>query len=170
MRSFSTFGWGETGLLTEWGRPGLLHPVLPLALFLVLTQSPPVVVVIDISPEDAIYEDVSRRYAQALAQALTKEGVSAVRIDESELPPQGCRLGPCLGKVAKDKGALAVVTLDAEEVTVSKSKVTVTMMRATNGEPLAGGRYELAEGVSKPPQGLVAFLSQAKKVMRKLAP
>lgn len=140
--------------------------MLPIALLVVLTQSPPVVAVIDISPEDAIYEDVSRRYAQALVEALTKEGVSAVRIDEAELPPEGCRLGPCLGRVARNKGALAVVTLDAEEVTQTKSKVTVTLMRATNGEPLAGGRYELVEGISKPPKGLIAFLNQAKKAMQ----
>ncbi len=140
--------------------------MLPLALAVLLTQSPPFVVVIDISPEDAIYEDVSRRYTQALVDALTKEGVPAVRIDESELPPEGCRLGPCLGKVARNRSALAVVTLDAEEMTETKSKVTVTMMRATNGEPLAGGRYELSEGTSKPPKGLTLFLNQAKKALK----
>ena len=120
----------------------------------VLSQTPAQVAVIDISAEDAIYEDVSRRYAQALVDALSKEGLSAVRVDESELPPQGCRLGPCLGVAARAKGALVVVT----------------MMRATNGEPLAGGRYELKAGVKKSPKGLTSFLAQAKKAMTKVVP
>lgn len=134
----------------------------------VLAQTPPQVAVIDISPEDAIYEDVSRGYANALVEALNKEGVIAVRIDESELPREGCRLGPCLGVAARGKGALAVLTLDAEEVNETKSKVVVTMMRATNGEPLAGGRYELVQGKKKAPKGLVNFLASVKKAMAKL--
>ena len=138
------------------------------ALALVVSQTPPLVAVIDISSEDAIYEDVSRRYAQSLVEALTKEGVTAVRVDESELPPEGCRLGPCLGVAARGKGALAVVTLDAEELSATKSKVVVTVMRATNGEPLAGGRYELKAGVKKLPKGLTSFLAQAKKAMAKV--
>ncbi len=143
--------------------------MLAYALVLVMTQSDaPQVAVIDISSEDAIYEDVSRRYAQSLVEALTKEGVSAVRIDESELPPEGCRLGPCLGVAARAKGALAIVTLDAEEVSSTNSKVVVTVMRATNGEPLAGGRYELKAGAKKAPKGLTKFLGQAKKAMTKV--
>ena len=147
--------------------------MLALALVtLVFGQSPaPVAVaVIDISSEDAIYEDVSRRYAESLVEALMKEGVTAVRVDESELPPEGCRLGPCLGVAARAKGALAVVTLDAEEVSKTKSKVVVTVMRATNGEPLAGGRYELNQGSKKIPKGLITFLAQAKKAMAKIVP
>ena len=133
-----------------------------LALSLVLSQAPQVAV-IDISPEDAIYEDVSRAYAQKLVEALKKEGVSAVRVDESELPPEGCKLGPCLGEVARAKQALAVVTLDAEEVSGSKHRVVVTMMRASNGEPLAGGRYEIRSAASRAPRGLLKFLAAAKK-------
>lgn len=144
--------------------------MLALALATLLGQLPPQVAVIDISSEDAIYEDVSRRYAQSLVEALTKEGVTAVRVDESELPPEGCRLGPCLGVAARAKGALAVVTLDAEELSETKSKVVVTVMRATNGEPLAGGRYELKAGVKKIPKGLTAFLAAAKKAMAKVVP
>lgn len=147
--------------------------MLALALATLLGQSPPqgpVVAVIDISSEDAIYEDVSRRYAQSLAEALTKEGVPAVRVDESELPPEGCRLGPCLGVAAREKGALAVVTLDAEELSKTKSKVVVTVMRATNGEPLAGGRYELKVGMKKIPKGLTDFLAKTKKAMAKVVP
>jgi hypothetical protein len=143
--------------------------VLSLVTALVLSQSVQVAI-IDISADDAIYEDVSRRFAQSLAEALTKEGVTAVRVDESELPPEGCKLGPCLGVAARAKGALTVVTLDAEEVSESKSKVVVTMMRATNGEPLAGGRYELKAGAKKPPKGLTAFLAAAKKAMAKVTP
>lgn len=143
--------------------------MLSLVTALVLSQSVQVAI-IDISADDAIYEDVSRRFAQSLAEALTKEGVTAVRVDESELPPEGCKLGPCLGVAARAKGALTVVTLDAEEVSESKSKVVVTMMRATNGEPLAGGRYELKAGAKKPPKGLTAFLAAAKKAMAKVTP
>jgi hypothetical protein len=147
--------------------------VLPLAAWLIFSQVPPPapavqVAIIDISADDAIYEDVSRRYAQALAEALTKEGVSAVRVDESELPPEGCKLGPCLGVAARAKGALTVVTLDAEELSDSKSRVVVTMMRATNGEPLAGGRYELKAGMKKLPRGLTQFLAAAKRAMGKV--
>jgi len=131
-------------------------------LLLSLAQAP-TVAVIDISAEDAIYEDVSRKIAQSLTEALSKQGVTAVRIEESELPPEGCRLGPCLGVVARAKEAKAVVTLEAEEVSSTKTKVVVTMMRATNGEPLAGGRYELKAGEKKAPAGLIKFLEAAKK-------
>ena len=144
--------------------------MLAFALATLLGQSAPMVAVIDISSEDAIYEDISRRYAESLVEALTKEGVTAVRIDESDLPPEGCRLGPCLGVAARQKGALAIVTLDAEELSEMKSKVVVTVMRATNGEPLAGGRYELKVGVKKAPKGLVTFLAQVKKAMAKVVP
>ncbi|MFT3706093.1 MAG: hypothetical protein QM817_00365 [Archangium sp.] len=144
--------------------------MLSLVTALLLSQAAPSfqVAIIDISADDAIYEDVSRRYAQSLVEALSKEGITAVRVDESELPPEGCKLGPCLGVAARAKGALAVVTLDAEELSESKSKVVVTMMRATNGEPLAGGRYELKAGAKKPPKGLVSFLAAAKKAMAKV--
>lgn len=142
--------------------------LLPL-LLVTLGQSPQVAI-IDISAEDAIYEDVSRRFAQSLSEALTQAGVPTVRVDESELPPEGCRLGPCLGVAARSKGALALVTVDAEEVTEARNKVVVTMMRATNGEPLAGGRYELRAGAKKPPKGLLQFIERVKKAMLKVAP
>jgi hypothetical protein len=144
--------------------------MIALALALLVNQTPPQVAVIDISSEDAIYEDVSRRYTESLVEALGKEGITAVRVDETELPPEGCRLGPCLGVAARAKGALAVVTLDAEELSEKKSKVVVTVMRATNGEPLAGGRYELKSGVKKAPKGLTTFLAQVKKAMTKVLP
>jgi hypothetical protein len=144
--------------------------MLALALATLLSQTPPQVAVIDISSEDAIYEDISRRYTESLVEALGKEGVNAVRIDESELPPEGCRLGPCLGVAARSKGAFAIITLDAEELSPKKTKVVMTLMRATNGEPLAGGRYELKAGVKKAPKGLIAFLAQVKKAMAKAFP
>ncbi len=136
--------------------------MFPALLLTALAQAP-TVAVIDISAEDAIYEDVSRKLAQSLTEALTKQGVTAVRIDESELPPEGCRLGPCLGVVARAKEAKAVVTLEAEELSPTKTKVVVTMMRSVNGEPLAGGRYELKAGAKKAPAGLTRFLEAAKK-------
>ena len=139
--------------------------VLSLVALVVLQQAAPQVAIIDISADDAIYEDVSRRYAESLADALSKDGITAVRIDESELPPEGCKLGPCLGVAARAKGALTVVTLDAEELSETKSKVVVTLMRATNGEPLAGGRYELKAGSKKAPKGLTRFLIAVKKAM-----
>jgi hypothetical protein len=142
--------------------------VLSLVALVVLQQAAPQVAIIDISADDAIYEDVSRRYAESLADALSKDGITAVRIDESELPPEGCKLGPCLGVAARAKGALTVVTLDAEELSETKSKVVVTLMRATNGEPLAGGRYELKAGSKKAPRGLTQFLIAVKKAMSKV--
>lgn len=142
--------------------------MLSLVALVVLQQAAPQVAIIDISADDAIYEDVSRRYAESLAEALIKDGIPAVRVDESELPPEGCKLGPCLGVAARAKGALTVVTLDAEELSESKSKVVVTMMRATNGEPLAGGRYELKAGTKKAPRGLTQFLAAVKKAMTKV--
>lgn len=141
--------------------------MLSVAVMALLTQAPQLAV-IDISAEDAIYEDVSRRYAQHLADALSNEGLRAVRVDEAELPAEGCKLGPCLGEVARSKQALAVVTLDAEELSETRSRVVVTMMRATTGEPLAGGRYEIRSGVRKPPKGLLKFLAAAKKALEKL--
>ena len=142
--------------------------VLSLVALVVFQQAAPQVAIIDISADDAIYEDVSRRYAESLAEALSKDGIPAVRIDESELPPEGCKLGPCLGVAARAKGALTVVTLDAEELSEAKSKVVVTLMRATNGEPLAGGRYELKAGSKKAPRGLTQFLIAVKKAMSKV--
>lgn len=144
--------------------------MLAFVLVVALAQTPPTLAVIDISPEDAIYEDVSRRYTESLVEALSKEGLAAVRVDEADLPPEGCRLGPCLGVAARAKGALAVVTLDAEELSDTKSRVVVTVMRATTGEPLAGGRYELKAGAKKAPKALTAFLAQVKKAMAKLKP
>lgn len=131
-----------------------------LFLSLVLAQAAPAtlkVAVVDVSAPDAIYEDVSRRLAGELAEALTKAGTVAVRVDESELPPEGCRIGPCLGEVAKAQGAHVVVTVDCVEVDASTSKVSVTALWGANGEPLAGGRY-VANGKKKAPKGLTRFV------------
>jgi hypothetical protein len=125
-------------------------------LALVASQVPLKVAVVDVSAPDAIYEDVSRALATQAAEQLTRAGVMAVRIDEDELPPGGCRIGPCLGEVAKAQGADVVVTLDAEEVDASTSRVAVAALWGASGEPLAGGRY-VARGVAKPPKALKRF-------------
>ncbi len=135
-----------------------------LLLAAVLTQAPATlkVAVVDVSAPDAIYEDVSRQLAAQVAEALMRAGAVAVRVDESELPPQGCRIGPCLGEVAKQQGAHVVVALDAEEVDAETSKVAVTALWGSNGEPLAGGRYVVRLG-GKVPKGLKRFVADAVK-------
>lgn len=129
-----------------------------------LSQAPATlrVAVVDVSAPDAIYEDVSRQLASQVAEALTKVGLVAVRVDENELPPGGCRIGPCLGEVAKAQGAHVVVTVDAEEVDESTSRVAVTALWGTNGEPLAGGRY-VVRGQKKAPRALATFAADAAK-------
>lgn len=129
-----------------------------------LSQAPTTlrVAVVDVSAPDAIYEDVSRQLASQVAEALTKAGLLAVRVDENELPPGGCRIGPCLGEVAKAQGAHVVVTVDAEEVDESTSRVAVTALWGTNGEPLAGGRY-VVRGQKKAPRALTTFAADAMK-------
>ncbi|MEW6431592.1 MAG: hypothetical protein AB1730_08775 [Myxococcota bacterium] len=135
-----------------------------LLLAAVLSQAPATlkVAVVDVSAPDAIYEDVSRQLAAQVAEALTKAGVVAVRVDEDQLPPGGCRFGPCLGEVAKAQGADVVVTVDAEEVDEVTSRVAVTALWGTNGEPLAGGRY-VARGLRKAPRALTKFAGDAVK-------
>lgn len=137
---------------------------LVLAVLLSQAQAPAAlrVAVVDVSAPDAIYEDVSRQLAAQVAEVLTKAGLIAVRVDERELPPGGCRIGPCLGEVAKAQGADVVVTVDAEEVDESTSRVAVTALWGANGEPLAGGRY-VARGVRKTPKGLGRFAADAVK-------
>lgn len=137
---------------------------LLLAVTLSQLQAPAAlkVAVVDVSAPDAIYEDVSRQLAAQVAEVLTKAGLVAVRVDENELPPGGCRIGPCLGEVAKAQGAQVVVTVDAEEVDERTSRVAVTALWGTNGEPLAGGRY-VARGLKKAPKGLSRFASDAVK-------
>lgn len=133
-----------------------------LLVALVLSQAPATlkVAVVDVSAPDAIYEDVSRELASQVAEVLTKAGTVAVRVDENEAA--GCRIGPCLGQVAKGQGAHVVVTVDAEEVDASTSRVAVTALWGFNGEPLAGGRY-VARGLKKAPKDLTRFAAEVVK-------
>lgn len=114
---------------------------VPPFLALVLLASPTVVVV-DVSASDAIYEDVSRGLANALVEALKTAGFDASRIDENELPEDGCRAGPCLENVAKTHHAQAVVLLDALEEG-ALTKVSLLGLGGRDGRPLAGVRYTL---------------------------
>lgn len=141
-----------------------------LAMLLTLlaqTPAPLKAAVVDISASDAIYEDISRGLATDAASALTKAGFVAVRIDESELPPR-CRLGPCLGEMARAQSADVVVTLDARESGPDNAHATVAIaaLWGLNGEPLAGGRYTAVPG-RKRPKPLTAFAEAAWKAMQK---
>src|SRR5687767_6247968 len=80
------------------------------------------VYVLDVSAEDAVYEDESRELAIEVVDAFNAKGAVARRIDESELPPRGCKAGPCLEKVAK--GSDVLVTVDVVEI--SKGKLGTT--------------------------------------------
>lgn len=138
-------------------------------LLLVALAQPPRVAVIDVSAPDAIYEDVSRGLAEALVQALVDQGIEAVRVDERELPDEGCRVGPCLGVVAKSQKAHVIVILDATEKPKDKTTalVNVAAMAGRNGQPLAGGRYEVKDGQKKKPKGFTAFVEAIQKVADK---
>ena len=150
--------------------------MLGLLLLAVLVQSPaapsPQAAVIDVSAPDAVYEDVSRALAEQVSAALNGAGFEAVRVDENELPEDGCRAGPCLAKVAKDKHAQVLVTLDATELDKKRTQVNVAALFGLNGMPLAGGRYVSKEGDKKLPKELVAFtkkvFEQAQKAQAEL--
>jgi hypothetical protein len=135
--------------------------VLALVAAALLSQSSPKAAVVDVSAPDAVYEDVSRALATQVSVALNGAGFEAVRVDENELPEEGCRAGPCLAKVAKEKKALVLVTLDATELDKKKTSVAVAALLGLNGMPLAGGRYVSVEGQKKLPKELLEF---AKKV------
>jgi hypothetical protein len=149
--------------------------MLTLYLLIVLTQNPsnlipagdkaeapPSVIVVDISNADAIYEDVSRSYAEVLVAQLRQEKFDAKRIDQDEM--DGCHLGPCLGKVAYKFLADVVVTLDAEEIDTKKGKVVLSALDGKTGMPLA-----LARGVftlGKPvPKSVKSFGSKLRKAL-----
>ena len=138
------------------------------ALFaLALVQLPPSrLVVVDVSTPDAVYEDVSRALAEQVVAELREAGLEAVRIDENELP-KGCRLGPCLGGVAKARQAKIVVIVDAVELDKKgKTQVSVAAMAGRDGMPISAKRYVTrAEG--KPAAELKAFV---KDLARRLTP
>ncbi len=130
----------------------------------VLSQLPPSrVVVIDVSAPDAVYEDVSRAFAEQVVAELKAAGLESVRIDENELPEQGCRLGPCLGSVAKSRQARVVIILDAVELDKKgKTQVSVAAMAGHNGMPISAKRY-VAQAETKPHVDLKAFVKDLAK-------
>ncbi|MDX2013890.1 MAG: hypothetical protein SFW67_27080 [Myxococcaceae bacterium] len=115
--------------------------MLTLLTALLLGQSGLKVAVVDVSAADAIYEDISRELTQRVADELLGRGFSARRVDESELPVEGCRLGPCLGEIAKSQGADVLVIVDATEGAKGKVDVVLSAMRGRDGLPLAAGRW-----------------------------
>jgi hypothetical protein len=129
------------------------------ALLAVALAAGPTVVVVDVSASDAIYEDVSRGLADALVDALNEAGFDASRIDENELPEDGCRAGPCLEQVARAHHAGAVVLLDAAEAG-KKTKVSLMGLGGRDGRPLAGTRYELDHHAKKK---VLKFITQLLK-------
>ncbi len=145
--------------------------MLGLFAALVLSQAPKAAV-IDVSAPDAVYEDVSRALAEQVSAALNAAGFEAVRVDENELPEEGCREGPCLGKVARQKQALVLVTLDATELDKKRTQVAIAALLGLNGMPLAGGRYVAKEGQKKPPKELLDFtrtvFEKARKAMEEI--
>ncbi len=134
---------------------------LPLIALAQLPSSK--VVVIDVSAPDAVYEDVSRGLAEQVVAALNGAGIQALRIDENELPEEGCRLGPCLGVVAKSRKALVVVIVDAVELDKKgKTGVSVAAMAGFNGMPLTAKRYTTTPD-AKPTPELKAFVADLTK-------
>lgn len=126
--------------------------------------------VIDVSAPDAIYEDISRGYATDVVSALEKAGFDARRVDESELPAEGCRSGPCLAKIAKEQKADVVITLDATELDPKKNGVALAAMWGLNGEPLTVKRYTIATKAKKQPKELAAFATDTLAALRKRVP
>lgn len=122
---------------------------------LLLVVSSQTVVVLDVSAEDAVYEDESRALAEEVVALFNAKGFTARRVDESELPRRGCRAGPCLEKVAK--GSDVLVTLDVVELAKNKLGAAVTALAGRTGMPLAGGRYEVGPKTKRPPKELDAF-------------
>jgi hypothetical protein len=131
--------------------------VVTLVLTLVCTQAPALrVTVIDVSDADAIYEDVSRGLAEEVVKTLAAAGLDARRVDESELPEGGCKVGPCLGQVVKEQKAHVLVALDAKELDKKKIGIGLTALWR-DGSPLSGARYTLKVGQKKVPKELTAF-------------
>lgn len=133
------------------------------AVLLAQAPGPVKVVVIDISQPDAIYEDISRGYAEEVTEALNQAGFSAYRIDERELPDEGCRAGPCLAKVAVKRESHVLVALDATEVDKEKNGVALTALRGKDGMPLASARFTLTEKTKRPLKPLEKFVADLKK-------
>jgi hypothetical protein len=122
------------------------------------------VYVLDVSAEDAVYEDESRELAIEAVDRFNANGAIARRIDESELPPQGCRAGPCLEKVAK--GSDVLVTIDVVEISKGKLGVAITALAGRTGMPLGGGRYHVEPKMKRPPKELEKFVTKVLAAVR----
>lgn len=136
---------------------------MPLTLFstlLLLATPRPVVAVVDVSRPDAVYGDVSRGLADDVVIALGRVGLAASRVEEDELPPEGCRAGPCLEVVARDRAAQALVVLDADEKG-STVEVSVMALQGSNGRPLAAKRYVSGPRAAKALARFAAELARA---------
>jgi len=141
--------------------------MLSLALTLVLAQGSVRVAVLDVSAPDAIYEDVSRALTETVSDELLKKGFLSKRVDESELPVEGCRIGPCLGVIARAQSADVLVIVDATEGAKGKVDVVLSAMRGRDGLPLAAGRWATT-GEGKPGKQLTKFLVATQKAVAKL--
>lgn len=140
--------------------------MLSVALTLVLAQGTVRVAVLDVSAADAIYEDVSRALAEKVSDELLKKGFLSKRVDESEVPVDGCRIGPCLGVIAKSQSADVLVIVDAVEGAKGKVEVVLSAMRGRDGLPLAAGKWTTtAEG--KQNKQLSKFLVATQKAVAK---
>lgn len=140
--------------------------MLSVALTLVLAQGTVRVAVLDVSAADAIYEDVSRALAEKVSDELLKKGFLSKRVDESEVPIDGCRIGPCLGVIAKSQSADVLVIVDAVEGTKGTVEVVLSAMRGRDGLPLAAGKWTTtAEG--KQNKQLSKFLVATQKAVAK---
>ncbi|MCA2980942.1 MAG: hypothetical protein INH41_13675 [Myxococcaceae bacterium] len=115
--------------------------MLTFFVVVAVSQAPLRAAVLDVSAPDAIYEDVSRELAQRVADELLGRGFSARRIDESELTIDDCRLGPCLGVIARAQNADVLVLVDASEGAKGRVDVALSAMRGRDGLPLAVGRW-----------------------------
>jgi hypothetical protein len=142
--------------------------VSALVVALLFAQAPKASVV-DVSAPDAIYEDISRGYAMDVVKALEKAGFEARRVDESELPVDGCHSGPCLARVAKDQKADVVITLDATELDKKTNGVAVAAMWGLNGEPLTVTRFTIKTN-GKPPKELATFATNVLAALKKKQP
>lgn len=143
--------------------------MLGVALSLVLAQGTLRVSVLDVSAPDAIYEDVSRALAQRVSDELLKLGYLSRRADESELPTEGCRLGPCLAEVAKAQSADVLVLLDAVEAGKGRVEVSLSAMRGNDGLPLAVGKWPTTAN-GKPDKKLKKFFEALQKAVTKHLP
>ena len=140
--------------------------MLSVALTLVLAQGTVRVAVLDVSAADAIYEDVSRALAEKVSDELLKKGFLSKRVDESEVPVDGCRIGPCLGVIAKSQSADVLVIVDAVEGAKGTVEVVLSAMRGRAGLPLAAGKWTTtAEG--KQNKQLSKFLVATQKAVAK---